>query len=157
MRSRAYIGGVAAALEADNRVHRALLARDGHLLRLLEVGAQGPLAEHGLAGVQARHDEVVVPGHAHGDGDEVDVRVSRHVVDVVEGQLSAELLLRGLRGLLAGGTDGLELVIRERFERGDVGVGAPAAAALGHGRADDADADLVRHLNLPVFPVWWIH
>ena len=84
----------------------------------------------GLSGLQAGHDQVLVPGHPHADDDEVDVRVRRHVVDVVEGELGAELRLRGLRGLLVRGADRLQLVVGQGLQGGDVGVGAPAAAAL---------------------------
>src|SRR5262249_52027390 len=64
---------------------------------------------------------------------------------VVESVYSVELYLRGLGGVLVGRTDRLECVVRQEVERRDMGIGAPAAAALRHGRADDAGADSVSH------------
>src|SRR5262249_55618850 len=64
--------------------------------------------------------------------------------------LDAECRGRRLGGVLVRGADRLQLVIGQRLERGDVGIGSPAAAALGQGRSDDSDANLVCHLSLPV-------
>ena len=143
--ARVHQGRVAAGLQADDRLEPALFRELCHLFCLGQVGAEGPLAEDGLVRFEAGHDEVLVAGHADDDGDEVDLRVLGHLVDVGEGVLGAELLLRCLGGLLARRADGDELVVFQDIERGDVGVGAPAAAALRHRRADDTDANLVSH------------
>src|SRR5438132_2584628 len=84
-------------------------------------------------------------GHPHADDHKIDLRVLRHGVDVVKSVHSVELFLRGLGGVLVGRTDRLECVVRQEVERRDVGVGAPAAAALRHGRANDAGANGVSH------------
>ena len=68
-----------------------------------------------------------------------------HRVHVVEGKLGPELLLGGLGSVLVGSTDRQERVVREETQRRDVGIGTPAAAALRHGRADDAGANGVSH------------
>ena len=84
-------------------------------------------------------------GHPHADDNKIDLGVLRHGVDVVESVHGVELFLRGLGGVLVGRTDRLECVVRQEVERRDVGVGAPAAAALRHGCADDAGANGVSH------------
>src|SRR5262249_36715084 len=84
-------------------------------------------------------------GHPHADDNKIDLGVLRHGVDVVESVYGVELYLRGLGGVLVGRTDRLECVVRQEVERRDVGVGAPAAATLRHGRADDASANGISH------------
>ncbi len=81
--------------------------------------------------------------HADRHGHEVDVRVGVHLVVVVVGQLHAESLGGALGGVFVGGADRLQLIVRQRLQRRDVGPRAPATG-LGVG-ADDADADLLSH------------
>ena len=121
---------VAARLQANDGLESVRLRKGRHLLGFCQGGAQGPLAEHRLVGVQAGHDEVFMAGHPHADNHQIDLGVLRHGVDVVERVHSVELGLRGLGRVLVGCTDRLQGVVRQEVERRDVGVGAPAAAAL---------------------------
>jgi hypothetical protein len=59
-------------------------------LRLSEASAQGPLAQHGLAGLQGSHHQIPMPGHPHDDGDEVDLGIGRHVAEPVKSPRSTE-------------------------------------------------------------------
>ena len=83
--------------------------------------------------------------HPHADDHQIDLGVLRHGVDVVERVHGVELCLRGLGSVFVGRTDRLQGVVWQEVERRDVGVGASAAAALRHGRADDAGAHGVSH------------
>jgi hypothetical protein len=112
-----------------------------HLFRLGQRAAQRPLAEDGLAGLQARHDELPVTGHPHADDDEIDVTIARHVAEPVKRALRPERSRGRPGGVLVRGAHRFQLVAGQRLERGHVGVLAPAAAALGDGGADDADTD----------------
>ncbi len=149
--TRVQNGRVAARLETDGRLQGALTGEPRHLLRLGQICAERPLAEHGLAGLQAGHDQLPVTRHAHADDDEIDVRMRRHVAEPVERQPGTKRSGRGPGSVLMRGADRLELVARQRLQGRNVGVGPPAASSLGHGRSDDSYADLVRHLNLQVW------
>jgi hypothetical protein len=84
-------------------------------------------------------------GHPDADDNEIDVWVLHHRVNVVKGEGRIEFLLRSLGGILVGRTDRLERVVGQQVEGRYVGVGTPATSALGHGCADDADANRVSH------------
>ena len=139
---------VAARLQADDGLQRALTGEPGHLLRLGERRPQRPLAAHGLAGLQAGHDQLAMTGHPHADDDQIDLRMRGHVAEAVERALGAERRRRGLGGVLVRGAHRLQLVAGERLQGGNVGVGSPAAAPLRHGRSHDAHANLVCHVTL---------
>ena len=138
---------IAARLEADGRAQRAFGRQVGHLLGLGDVRAERPLAEDRFAGLEGLHDQVVVPGHADRHDHQVDVRLGDHRLEVVKRELGAERRRRRLRRLLVGRADGFELVVRQRVQCRDVGVGAPAAAARRDGGAHDADANLGCHAD----------
>jgi hypothetical protein len=139
---------VAACLQAHHGRQAAPAGEPRHLFRLGEIRTERPLAEHGLSGLEAGHDQVPVAGHPHADDDEVDVRVRRHVAEPVERARGPERGGRGLGGVGVRGADRLELVVGQGLQRGDVGTGPPAAAPRGDGCPHDADANLVRHLIL---------
>ena len=152
----ARIGSAEIDVPALSRIlHGAIYQRTpepGHLFRLGQIRAQRPLAQHRLSGLQAGHDQIPVPGHPHADDDEVDLGIRGHVAEPVESPLGAERRGGRLGGVLVRGADRLQLIVGQSLEGGNVGVGAPAAAALCHGCAHDSDSNLVRHLNLPVRP-----
>src|SRR5262249_25749927 len=72
-----------------------------------------------------------------------------HVAEPMERPPGAERGHRGLGRVLVRGADRLQLVLGQRLQGGDVGVGPPAAAALGHGRSHDSNSDLVSHVDPP--------
>ena len=85
------------------------------------------------------------PGTRTQTDHQVDVGVGEHGLEVVEGELGAERFGGGFGRVGVGGAHRFELVLRQRAERGDVRVGAPATATLCHGGADDAYPDLAWH------------
>src|SRR6266700_43904 len=87
------------------------------------------------------------------DGNQVNVRVGEHRVEVVIGELSAEFRRGRLGSVLVCGADGLELVFGERMQSRDMRVSAPAASSRGDGCPNDANANLVRHSSAPFAPL----
>ena len=84
-------------------------------------------------------------GHPHTDDDEVDVPMPRHVTEPAERLLGTKRRGGGLGRVRVRGADGLQLVVGQSLQGGNVGIGPPAAAPLGHGRSHDAYANLVGH------------
>ena len=75
---------VAARLQPHGGAQPALARQVRHLLRLRERGAKRPLTEDGLPGAQACHHQLVVQRHSHRYHHEVNVRMLRHLINVVE-------------------------------------------------------------------------
>src|SRR5206468_4060202 len=96
----------------------------------------------------ATHVRLAVTEHSHADDEQVDVRMRRHVAEPMERELRTKRRGRGLGRVLVRGADRLQLVAWQRFERGNVSIGAPAAAALCDRRPNDSHPNLVRHLSL---------
>jgi len=94
---------IALRLEADEGRQPGGLRGVRHLLRLGQMSAKWPFAADWLSRADGGQDQFLVPGHADDDRDEVDLGMRRHLVDVVEGEVGAEFLRRGLCGLRVRG------------------------------------------------------
>ena len=66
----------------------------------------------GLPAPSACMHQVMVFRDAHDDGDEIDVRMRDHGLEVVEGKRRTECLGRSVGGVPVGGTDRLEAILR---------------------------------------------
>ncbi len=133
------VRGRCAPLQADHRA-QVLPARERrHVLGLLRVRAERPLAVDMLARVESGLRESEVRRHAHGDERSLHLRVGAHLADVAIGALHAILVGRRLRGVRVRGAHGKKLGLRQLRQRRNVRPRAPASA-----RPDQPHAQTIR-------------
>jgi hypothetical protein len=133
---------MAAGLQPDGGDDPLRLGEPGQRDRLLGVPGERPFAIDMLAGRERRLHRLGMGGHAHHDGDGVDLGRGGHLAVVVESETGTECGARFLGRVGPCGADGGQLEIGMRAERRQMRPRRPRALGLG---ADDADPDLVRH------------
>ena len=88
-----------------------------------------------------------MPRNTNDDGDQIDIGMCHHLSHVMKREVGSKLLRRSLRSVFVSGANGLQFVVGQCVQSGNMRVRTPTAAALRYRRADDADPDLISHNN----------